>query len=494
MSNGEAGATVGRFWPPSGRGLPGWTHAALVVVALFLLEYYWWSPKLPFNGGFGWDGVNYARWVISLPQEVLEGSLSSYHIKRILPSFLVSLPARVLALPVTREYIIGGFCVGNALCTYLAALFWLRLCAALKMSGPRALLGLVLLIANYPVLKQAAYYSVLTDLFALASATAMLDCWVRDRRLGLAIAVLVSMFCWASTPVLGSLLLLFPRGSTFRLGRWSRFAPGIGWLAGLAYALGASVVGTGLLSKDPMPVPVWRGCLPVSILVAGAYVFFVARTFGTTVSGGEGSPRLAGLSWARTAAWLLLVPGVVLVQHLVAPQIFVGALDLPGLVIGSINRPGLFLVGDFTYYGTIMVLGALFLPAVLREAGRLGLGVLGATVFGLGLNLYPETRMSMNVLPFFVLPLILALPGGGVNGSQWLFVGLCQFATSKIWLPIEATAEDFLHSWQDYPVQYLFASHAPWMANDAFVVQGVLAVVALVVAGLLFRPGEFRGR
>jgi hypothetical protein len=479
-----------RFWNPASGSLSAWTHAVLLGGALLLLGYYWWSPKIPFNDGFGWDGAQYARWVSSLPEELLSGSLDSYYVKRILPSFLVSLPARVLGLPITRDYIVYGFCIGNALCAYLTGLFWFRICAALAVSGPQALLGLVLLVANYPVIKQSGYYGVLTDLFALAAATAMLDCWIRGQRRGLAIAVLASMFCWASTSILGSLLLLFPRGSMFSLGRLSRYSVWTGWIGALGYAA-AGIAGSlalVILHKQVTPVAPWLAFLPLSILIASAYIYLVARTVLEIVSTGEGEPQLTGCTGRSVFFWFLLIPGVVLVQRIVAPGTFAGALRPEVLILGSISRPGLFLVGDFSYYGTIAVLGALFLPAVVRKAGELGLGLLGAVAFGLALNLYPESRMSLNVAPFFVLPLTLALPNSHLTASQWVFVAVCQFATSKIWLPIAATAADFSGSLQAYPAQFYFASHGPWMANDAFLVQGAAALVAVTIAVRLFRP------
>lgn len=491
----ETASTAGwsrRFWNPASRGLTLGAHVALIVFGLLLLAYYWWSPKLPYNDGFGWDGVRYARWVDSLPEDLLTGSLTTYHVKRTLPSFLVSIPARIMGLPITRDYIIYGFCIGNAISAYLVGLFWLRICVALSLSGSRALLGLVLLLANYPVLKLSGYSGVLTDLFALAAATAMLDCWIRGQRSGLALTVLVSMFCWASTPVLGSLLLLFPRGSKFSWGWLQRNSLWISRAAGLGVALGG-VAACGaiiVLRKEGMPVPAWRAFMPLSVLIAGTYAYFVARALLGTV-GGEGSmPRFTGLVKERMVVWLFLIPGVVLWQRLVAPHAFDSALTLGKLLIGGINRPGLFLVGDFVYYGTIAVLGALFLPAVVRRAGNLGLGLLGAVAFGLAINLYPESRMSLNVAPFFVLPLVLALPQERFTRGQWLLVAVCQVVTSKVWLPIVATAADFEGSLQLYPAQYMFAAHAPWMANDAFVMQSIATVVAVAAAWFIFRRGE----
>lgn len=493
MSTAKTELYVGkhsRWWHPASGGLTARAHAALIAASLLLLAYYWWSPKIPYNDGFGWDGVRYAEWVSSLPEDMLTGSLKTYHFKRTLPSFLVSIPARILDLPITRDYIIYGFCVGNAVSAYFIGLFWLRACVALRVAGHRTLLGLVLLLVNYPALKLSGYCGVLTDMFALAAATAMLDCWIRNQRSGLAVAVLVSMFCWASTPILGTLLLLFPRGSKFNWGWLQRHTVWISRMAGLSVAFGgvAACAAIIVLRKEGMPVPAWRMFMPLSVLIVGAYAYYVARALLGTVEGGSGRPRFTGLVTEQMILWIFLIPGVALWQRLVAPQAFDSALSLGMLLVGSINRPGLFLVGDFVYYGTLAVLGALFLPLVVRKAANLGLGVLGAVAFGLALNLYPESRMSLNVAPFFVLPLILALPLERFTRAQWVFVVVCQLVTSKVWLPIVATSADFESSLQLYPAQYMFASHAPWMANDAYVVQCGLTLVAVAVAFRLFRP------
>ena len=479
-----------RIWNPAAGKLTGWTHAIMIAGALLLLAYLWSSPKIPYNRGFGWDGVRYARWVKYLPDDLAAGQINAYYIQRTFPSLLVSIPARVFGLEVTRDYVIHGFCVANAVCVYLVALFWARVCVALRVSGSRTLVGLILLAATYPVLKQSAYSGVLTDLFALAASAAMLDCWVRDRRLSLATAVLVAMFCWASTPILGSILLLFPRDSRLSLGRFKRFAEWGPW--GLATGFAGACIFFAVTmfaeSREVMPVPSWPAFLPVSILISVTYVWFVARQIVSVIGEDEGPPQVSGCSRGRWVAWMLLVPGVIALQRFIAPRPFEGTLLMEQFLIGAVTRPGLFLVGDFSYYGAMVVLGALFLPALLRAAAGLGLGVLGAVAFGVAMNLYPESRMTLNIAPFFVLPLVLALPQDRLTASQWAFVGVCQLLTTKIWLPITATVADFgFDRLLLYPAQYLFMSHGPWMANDAFIVQASVAIIAVAVAWGLFR-------
>ncbi len=494
IDSNSQGRWVRRFWNPDANRLTAWTHLALIAVSLLLLAYFWLSPKIPYNDGFGWDGVQYARWVASLPDDLASGNINAYYIKRILPSFLVSIPAHLFGLPITRDYIVYGFCVGNAVCGYLVGIFWLRACVALRVSGSRTLLGLVLLVATFPVTKQSSYNGVLTDLFALAGAAGMLDCWVRDRRLGLAAAVLASMFCWPSTAIIGSLLLLFPRGSRLSLGRFSWLAIwGIrgAWIAFAGVCFVGSLALITLNKKGGIYLPMWRAFLPISISIAVAYVFFVTRFILGSLCGGTSAPQLIGFSGRRLVSWVFLIPCVIIVQRLVAARTFDGSLSVVSIILGSINRPGLFLVSDFSYYGSLAVLCAIFFPATVQAAAGLGLGVLGAVAFGFALNLYPESRMTLNVVPFVVLPLVLALPHNHFTVAQWAFVGVCQFITSKVWLPIVATAADFEGLHQTYPAQYLFASHGPWMANDAYVVQGTLALVAVAVAWLMFRRHPF---
>ncbi len=481
-----------RLWNPAAGKLTGSAHAALLAGGLLLLAYLWLSPKIPYKGGFGWDGVRYARWVKYLPEDLAAGQINAYHIKRILPSFLVSIPARIFGLPVTRDYIVYGFCVGNAACAYLTGLFWLRACIALRVSGSRALLGLILLLVTYPVTKQSGYSGVLTDLFALAASAAMLDCWVRDRRLLLAVTVLFALFCWASTPILGSILLLFPRGSRLTLGRFGPCAVWAAWVlaAGVAGAYVFFSVAFFRGAREIMPALTWPAFLPFSILLAIAYVAATMRLIAYLIGGDDKEPpRVLGVGYGRFISWMFIVPFVIALQRLVSPGSFDGTISMEQFLLGAVTRPGLFLVSDFSYYGAMAVLGALFFSALLRAAAGLGLGVLGSVAFGLALNLFPETRMTLNIAPFFVLPLVLALPQDRLTVSQWAFVGVCQLLTTKIWLPIAATGADFdFDRLLLYPAQYLFLSHGPWMANDAFIVQASVAIIAVAVAWGLFRP------
>lgn len=485
-------ASSRRIWDPSANKLTAWTHVFLIGGATLLLFYLWFTPKTPLNHGFGWDGVRYAWWVKNLPEELAAGRVDSYYVGRIFPSFLVSIPSRLFGIPVTRDYVVYGFCVANSLCAYLIGLFWLRACHALRISGPHALLGIVLLLATYPVTKQSGYSGVLTDLFALAASTAMLDCWMRGKRLGLAIAVLVSMFCWASTAILGTFLLLCPRGARIDLGRFSRAFTAAVIVLTIGFASVCIYRATNLFPNgEVMLIATWQTALPVSLLIAAAYVFFVSRAFFRATAGREPRTLFSGFEWKSFFAWLPVVPGILILQRLMAPTAPSGTLTLEQFLIGSITRPGLFLVGDASYYGALAVLGALFLAPMLRSAAELGFGVLGAITFGLALNLYPEARMTLNLAPFFALALVLALQPQRLTRTHWLFLAACQILSSKIWLPIAASAADF-EKFYAYPAQYSLISFGPWMANDAFLMQAALALIATAIAVVIFlrRPVE----
>ncbi|HEX2851609.1 MAG TPA: hypothetical protein VHO24_00115 [Opitutaceae bacterium] len=482
-----------RIWIPASKGLTAYSHALLIGGAILLLLYLWFTPKTPLNHGFGWDGVRYAWWVQNLSEDLAAGRVDSYYIGRIFPSFLVSIPARLFGIPVTSGYVVYGFCIANSLCAYLTGLFFLRACNALRISGAHTLLGVILLLATYPVTKQSGYSGVLTDLFALAASAAMLDCWIRGKRLGLAIAILVSMFCWASTALLGTFLLLCPRGSRINPARFSRAFTGAALALALVYA-SACVYQAAKLFPDGeiMPVATWQRALPVSLLIAAAYVFFVARAFFRAAGAGGESALFSGFAWKRLLDWSLIVPGVLILQRLMAPAAPSGTLSLEQFLIGGITRPGLFLVGDASYYGAMAVLGALFLPLLLRAAAELGTGLLLALGFGLALNLYPEARMTLTLAPFFVLVLVLALQHHRLTRLHWIFIAACQALSSKIWLPFPAGAADF-EKFHTYPVQYSLMSFGPWMANDSFLLQGALLLAALAIAAMIFprRPSEY---
>lgn len=462
--------------------------------------YYLFSEKVPVNNGFGWDGKYYANLVANFPQEFAHGNIDGYYIRRIIPSILVSLPARILDVSITRNYIVYGFVVANVLNIFLSSLFWLRICKLLNLGTNRTLVSYILLMTCFPVVKMLAYDPVLTDSFAFLGAIAMLYFWLALRRVALALAVLVNLFIWPSTAVIGTFLLLFPRGTRISLRKevWTKLSRGIRLGALLVIALPLCYL---LLHRYSMKsawmemYPLRGQLLPLSILLALAYVYKCAE-YLTDFANEEGRDNhLRIISSPAAATWLLIVVGGMTLASFLAPKVpTITTLYHANFILTScIELPLLFLVSNLTFYGGAAAFAVLGARGMLTAARQIGVGFYGVLAFTLAMSISTEPRFILNGYPFLVLAIALSAPLDRLPVSQWSSLAVIQIIGSKVWLTIDATAADYGYSSGDraklleYPAQWFFMNFGAWMSNLGYLINLLWSGIILFVVYLLVR-------
>ena len=103
------------------------SHRLMIVLVLSLgLLNFFWGEKVPAGGGFGWDGVIYAKMVRNLDSMISGGQLSSYYTQRILPSFLVRSILLVSKVEMSNINIIRSFELYNLTLLVGACWIWKR--------------------------------------------------------------------------------------------------------------------------------------------------------------------------------------------------------------------------------------------------------------------------------------------------------------------------------------------------------------------------------
>lgn len=461
-----------------------------------LSAYYVFSEKVPVNSGFGWDGSYYGMLVANFSEQLASHSIDGYFIRRILPPILVSLPARILGLPITPEYIVHGFVAANALNMFLSSFFWLRICRLLSMGESRTVASYVLLMMCFPVIRMLAYDPVLTDSFAFLGSIAMLYFWLAQNRTGLAITVLANLFVWPNTMVVGTLLLLFERGTVLQVKR-KMWAP-----VSSAIRIGAPIAAAFLVflwvfvwpwAPDNWMDPIRVQLMPLSILLMLAYVFKCADYFTVCLFEDSEANALRGVTPRVVATWLLVVGGGLLLQRYLAPK-------PPGVTIqsqmvftvaSSVNLPLLFLVSHFAFYSAAIAFVLLGAREMLAAARNLGVGFFATLAFTAFMSLSIEPRHILNGYPYLVLAIALSAPLEKLSVPQWVILGVIQLAGSKLWLTFDATVADYDFTYPfmkhlEYPAQWFFMNFGAWMSDGSYLLNLTWSLVMTLTIYLGF--------
>lgn len=488
------------------------SHDALIVSATFLIMTImaFIGEKIPVSDGLGWDGIWYGKAVIEFESEVFgEAPLDRYHGERVLPSAVLHYTFRALGIKPTTQDAIRSFCVINILCGTLVAWLWCRVARQLSLSVGGKWLGFVGFSLSFAVSKHPSFYPVLTDLPAYALAMGMLSCYLNRQFWGLLLLTGLGMFTWPTLFIPAVLMLLFPRGegqpaAAVRPNMYGHL------LAGFATYYYVLMLGWTLMH---VPAPLngflepLRNFAGLSMLVAGAYVYFLALEMSLVFPWTRQqkiSSESTSWSWSlfrqriaillrdhglRILIVIAFIGGVRLLQNSMAPR--------PGLVspqyylllicLESIARPGVFVVAHIMYFGPLVIVGMFCWPRVAQHIREAGLGLsLGVTLV-LVQGLDSESRHLIYAVPLVMPFVIQATEGRGWTRRQYgLLLGLALF-TSKMWMTFDKDPA-LGNAAFTYPQQFYMMNYGPYMGIDAYLVQFALVVgmVGLIYANCFY--------
>jgi hypothetical protein len=489
-----------------------WTLAlTAVAIGVFI---YLLGDRTNWSGGLGFDGLFYGELAKNFPSAVfghgqvvppgfgpytgphLTG-VDSYYIYRIVPSGLVWAGLKVLTLSPSNGHVIGLFAGLNALMFGLATWCWCRSAALLDLGDREKLLGATALLINFSILRTGAYLPVLTDQVALAIGAISFYLWLRGSLFALAACTFIGCFTWPLHALIGGLLLLLApprqvRGlfaeRDDRPARWAppRFGATLGALAGISAIVALTLLQLeGRVSiEGTKQLPLF----PLSAAITGVFVFAVISHFlPSSVA------RLWSVVRSIQPRRLALAVGVVGVARIA------GALlaQRSGYPMGEILKeefwwttldPGIFVVILISYLGPLMLAIVADLPRVARDSWRLGPGMSAIVAIGLLGALTTQPREIIDVLPFLLLPGVLAVRRFfGLSNPVLVGFFLSSLAFSRIWLHIGPLSTDFAQL-QRFPAQAYYMALGPWTPPLMYAVQlGAVALTALAATAVLAR-------
>jgi hypothetical protein len=440
------------------------------------------SERLFVNGGVGWDGGIYAALALQFG-DLLAGKPFPYPVSyfRYLPSAVCWLVLKASGAPMTAASVITAFTWMTVALLGLMAFAWSRAAIALKMSAQGAWLGFMSLFLNYAVLKFAFYYPTLTDMFALAFSMFILCFYVLARPVLLCAVSVLGFFVWPVLPVIGCLLLVFPRKDV----SCGREAPRLSLLFALA------VIGIVYAAARPLHVEgleqVFHTAMPLSIALVFLYLFFLI--WGTLGVAGLFDPSLSRSEMRRLGLCAVLGLCGLGAAVLAVPGLWLELMVyVRGVVTTGIGRPAEFLVSHTLYFGPAVLLAVSNFRPSVQAVSRFGWGMALAVCLMGYQAINPLSRQCVIILPFLALLTALGLEGVRLGRGFMLFFAAFSLLLSKVWYLINTGIDVTIPGDQnpEFWPRYV-NSTGFWMKTPDYLWQGAVIVAALFMLLLHLR-------
>lgn len=465
------------------------------AMALLVLAYSLWAifggEVLTVNGGFGWDGMSYAAIAKDFPGRVFGRRLDPFRIQRIVPSGAVYYGLRLAGLSTEDDsHILRGFQVYNMLLLIAGVYAWNGVATRLGLSRRGTWLGFAAVYVNFAVLRMTFFYPVLTDTTALVAGMFLLEGYLAGRAWVVWLVGLGGAFTWPLLLPMALVLLVFPRrtATTATAAATRPKLPAclaVGTAVALAalwrvFVVGQTIDGAGAL---------WYSWTPAAAALVAAYL--TASAWWLLDLNELARPRrvLGQARWQGAAAALGLMVAVMLLRAVVfvpngAPE-FTAKHFLCETLVKSVAKPGIFLVAHIVYFGPIVLAALLFWPEVCGRIRRQGPGMVVLAGTATVLSIGSESRQFVNFLPLvaaFTVQTLDERPRPRWHDGVFLAAAL---VLSKCWLPLNHGPTT--GNLEQFPDQFYFMNHGPWMSDGMYLVQGV--VVAALAAVLVWMRG-----
>lgn len=500
----------------------------LVIFTLGFFNFFW-GEIIPAGGGFGYDGVQYAKMVQHLDLMMSGGQLSTYYAHRMLPAFVVRSILLLTDVPMSDLNVIHVFEIYNLVLLLGAALVWKRVADSISLSLSGRWIGFGAIFINYAFSKQTFYYPVLTDVTALFLAMLLLLFYIEKKPFALFFITITGAFVWPAVSVVGAFLLIFlkailpkeviiPLLPTFtfknvKLGNLVKLSGIVllvlsvcGYLL-LAltnpeaeqacnviknqYKLTANGVRPSIMYLIQRALSGSDPCLIVGIkqlLTALPSIFGVTVLLAMLI--GSKTFFLAIFAHLRRVQIQLVVLAVaaVLVPFVLGKMLSNPDLANPNslndlILLVLLPPDGKFLLPFVTlgvFWGPAFLLVLLFWKAFSIEARKLGPGFLAAIGIYLPLGLICEPRFLTVAWPFLVVGLVLSFENFVKKPSFKYAFSILTVLFAQFWIRhnLAPWAPPDYSGLLEYPKQLYFMHYGLWMSWSSYILQLPILVLS----------------
>jgi len=230
----------------------------------------------------------------------------------------------------------------------------------------------------------------------------------------------------------------------------------------------------------------------LSLVVLAVYLFFATRPlYGQCLRFDE---KLLGLRrlWGAALAVGLFV-GVRVAIHALSqgPSATTAIHVLKTTAKVSITKPLVFGVAHVVYFGPVVLLALFLWPRCCAAARGLGWGFALLLLAGALLGINSESRVLITFLPFLVTVAVKACGDVRLDRRSSVSLVVLAFLLSRVWMQFGVT--DWTgQEMHEFPPQFYFGCHGPWMGGLMYVVQGSIVILVGFLFYLFFAPARRR--
>lgn len=460
-----------------------------LILLNFGLFYILYGEKYPATNGFGTDGFVYKTFVVSLNESFY---FDSFFIRRIFPSFLIRLVLDFMTLELSPVNIFYSFELLNLLCLFISSLFIKKIFIFFDVDLKKQLLGFILLFVSFALIKWPFYFPAMTDSVGFCLSILLLYFYLKDKPVGIVIVTLMLAFTWPMGYYQGIILLALPYKRLEFISHTQKWNVIIKGGSVLFYLLVFTVVilMNGSDTNIAFVPKIDQSLLAITVIFSSflfwgfSFLFMNAKLFNIR-------EFIASLKLGRLFLSVLVFVGVsffISLLHLPESSVYKMSTILENPIVHSSVRPLLTHVSHFTFYGVAFCLMVIYWKRIANVISRNGWGL----TIAIALNLYlfgimPESRMLINLFPWIVIFLVVALKQVSFSNLFYAVVVTLGFAASRIWLVINYELDPVLgmlvdkNGSLDFPNQKFYMNMGPWMSEYAYYLQGIFMIVCFCV-------------
>ena len=458
----------------------------LVLIFFLLVMVQLPGEKIPLNDGAGWDGTFYREVAAGFLDTIEESGYSPYQMQRILPFAGLNIVYVLLGLDMDHNSLTVGVLVLNLLALILGVYWYFGISDKLRLKPKVETLGFILLFLTFPVLKGTWYAPFTTDLFALVLGLGQVGYFIRDEKYKLFLVSLLGGFVWPTLWLTGLLLIFLPDDALIQKNRPMTFRS---WhLVPAAMIMGLFIylfLNFGIREEKALG-ELARNILSLAAVLVIAFAAIRGSRLDLTANWNLLQKRLK----SNAMVGLFLSLGLF---YLAIYLMAVGESEfnlrefVPMLLLRPLVWPFNFLVNHFLYFGLLIPAAIVFYQRTFKQVSTLGMGY--ATVFFLMLllALNTESRMSINYLPFLLVPFLKGIKRYDLVQKDIYIILAGNLLLSKFWYSInvpgilEAFESPDTATYMQFPAQRYFQHFGPWQNPYMYLLYGLLFCLALLL-------------
>lgn len=445
--------------------------AYLVSAAFFSFA----GPRLPVEGGLGWDGQVFGKCSIDFVSCIEKVTLSDYSITRLFPSALVNFMYQVTQLKANIPNTVVLFSIMNFIESALILILLLLISRQLQWKSFTTAFAILAILFSFAGLRMPFYVPVWTDTTALLLSTLALWAFLTKRKLVLGLTIVPAGFTWpAAIPVIAILLVINDSGDNInRLSNKKAllFAATITVaFSGLIYFFVWSPYGIHELINE------W---IIFSTLISVCLCFWFSYSFICALGKRKISMNKQGFMILSFFCVLYFAATTYLHQFadIASPQDpykMIRAIAITGLMF-----PAIILSAHAVYLGPWIIYFMVKLKAIMSNVS---MPIILVSIMGVGLSFITESRIMTFMIPFMVFAAATYVDRLAVGKLAFIIFATGSIVSSRFWLDMHSGR--FGTDLNSFPAQLFLMHMGPWMSYGSY----LLSIIALLVSILSVWP------